>query len=202
MGDWWTSTIGPAAPIVGALLSAIIGGAITLLIVHKRKKLTFIVRKSEDLTAPLKQHHGLISFRFGLRDVNSLNRAAVRVRNTGNTTIKDVKFSVLIFGTHAFHISEISLGDSAIVRGIQTAWSVPDNADTPTLYVSADFLNPKETFEVLIYFDGDVEQPDVSCRMEEVKVAIRQQGEFTETAGQLALAAASKALGIGPFPFR
>jgi len=35
-----------------------------------------------------------------------------------------------------------------MVRGIQTAWSVPDNANTPTLYVSADLLNPKETFEV------------------------------------------------------
>jgi hypothetical protein len=191
MPEWWTSSVGPLAPIVAALVSAGIGAAITFLFTHKRKRLAFTIRKSEDLTSPLRQHHGLISFRFGLREVSSLNRAVVRVRNTGNTTIKDVKFDITLFGSHPFYLSEVSLRDPAMVRGIKTERPMGDSSNSPALNVTADFLNPKESFEILIYFDGEVEQPDVYCRMEEVKI-IKRQGEMGETMGQVFLEALQK----------
>lgn len=184
MPEWWSSTVGPAAPIIGALLSAIIGGVITLVFIHKRKQLTFTMGKSEDLTSPLKQHHGLISFKFGLREVSNLNRATVRVKNSGNTTLKDVKFDVMIYGSHPFHISEVSMRDANLLGAIKTDWGI-DGSSNPKLSVSVDFLNPKETFELLMYYDGEPEQPTVYCRMEEVRVKLKT-GEVAEGLGEVA----------------
>jgi hypothetical protein len=46
----------------------------------------------------------------------------------------------------------------------------------PTYTISMPYLNPKESVEVVLFFDDAVEECKVFCRMEDVKVKIRRGG--------------------------
>ena len=47
MPEWWMTHVGPAAPIIGAIIAACIAAAVTYWLVQKRKKIIFIAGKSE-----------------------------------------------------------------------------------------------------------------------------------------------------------
>src|SRR5690242_9084090 len=98
--------IGPIAAIIGALISAGIGGLITYFVVVARKSVTFWIANSEDLTAPLQSAHPVISFKMGDLELKNLNRGSVLIKNTGNRAVTNVQFEIDIPGSHEHYITE------------------------------------------------------------------------------------------------
>jgi hypothetical protein len=172
MADWWTNTIGPAAPIVGAIAGAIIGAVVTLYFVLKRKRVAFYVTPSEDITIPLQQHKRHIGFKLGDRELLNLNRGSVLVVNRGNTAIQDFTFDIVINGDHQFAAAELNSDDVKLVNAVKIVDRESKQPYDPIFHVSIPFLNPGESFEVVLFFDGTTNDCQVYCRMEDMKFKV------------------------------
>lgn len=174
----------PLITIFGPIIGAIIGAGVTYFLVIKRKRVTFWLAHSEDLTTLLRSHRRIISIKVDDKDVRTLNRTKVAVKNTGNTTIAGLTFQVVILGEHGFVAPEVSAGDVKLEQAIQTELTKgPD----PYVVVTVPFLNPKEAFEVQIFFDGKTGDCEVHCRMEDVSVKFKTLGydDMVEMAGTM-----------------
>ena len=162
----------PIAPIIGAVIGASIAAFVGYFFLQKRKQVLFFVEGTEDITSPLRRQHGLISFKFGLRDVSNLCRSAVRVRNNGNSAIQNFTFEIDIPGSHPFHLDEVVCSESSLYKAITTEWVVLDNF--LRLKISVPFFNPKEHFETKILFDGEPDDLWIECRMEDLKCKVKR----------------------------
>lgn len=162
------TSIQPVSAIIGATLGAIITATVTIWFVVKRKKVVFAITRTEDLTSGLRQHHQFISFNIANRAVLSLNKATIHVKNSGNTTIKDLKFDVVIPGNHEFYAAEVDVPDPNLKSSVKVDWKVPGNPFCPHCEVSVPYFNAKESFDLLVFFDGSPELIEVSCRLEDV----------------------------------
>jgi hypothetical protein len=133
----------------------------------KRKRLTFYIAPSEDLTALLRVHAGAISIKMLDKEVRQLNRAQIVIKNTGNATITGLEFSIVIDGEHGF-VTADARGDSVkLSNSVKMEWQ--EGLD-PIGEVSIPFLNAKEAFEIQMFFDGQPGRCMVHCRMEDVSV--------------------------------
>jgi hypothetical protein len=172
MENWQIPLVGPLAPVIGAIVGGLIGAFVTYRLVVKRKALAFRVSESEDLTLALRQHHHFIAFRIGDKEMLNLNRASVLVKNVGNVSIANVAFVVVINGNHSVSLAEASGGSIELRREVKIE-QVGEKYD-PVFNVTLPYLNPKESFEVELTFDGVTSECDAYCRMEDVKVKIQR----------------------------
>jgi len=173
MPEWWTTYVGPAAPIIGGTVGALIGATVTYLLVQKRKRIVFIAGKSESLTDSLKARGGEIAkVSINKQELDSLNRAEVHAINSGNTPISNCSFEILLPGEHAF--INPSLNASSLL--LQTAVLIQVTAVKryTAVKLTIPFFNPKERLEVAIFFDGKLVEPEVMCRIEDVRCKVRR----------------------------
>jgi uncharacterized repeat protein (TIGR01451 family) len=162
-----------AATLLAALFTAVVSVFMTYRYLVKRKRLTFYVAKSEDLTALLRVHAGAISIKMLDREVRQLNRAKIVVKNTGNATITNVAFTIVIDGEHGF-VTADARGDTVkLSNAIKMKWEAGLD---PIGDVSLPFLNAKESFEIQMFFDGKPGRCIVHCRMEDVSIGYKAAG--------------------------
>jgi hypothetical protein len=177
MDNLLLSSIQPVSAIIGAIITAIVAIVIAVFIVPKRKRVTFWVGPSEDLTLGLRQAHQQISFRVGGRDLLNLNRAALAVKNTGNDAIVEFTFDIGIPGNHPFYVAEAVIDDDiALKHAIRIALDEPARSTNPRIHISLPFFNPGESFEMIAFFDGTTDDCNIHCRMEGVHCKIKSLG--------------------------
>lgn len=168
------AAVQPLAVIIGALITATAVALVTYFIAVKRKSVTFWVGKSEDLTFPFRGDHKKIFFKIGDREFHNLNKSTIFVKNTGNTSIQDLKFDIEIPGDHPQYIAEAAITDGYLRKAIKITYDEPALKNNPRLHVTVSpFLNSKEAFEIFIYFDNTTKNCNIYCRMEDVKSKVR-----------------------------
>ncbi|MGJ5141636.1 hypothetical protein ACQR1V_26890 [Bradyrhizobium oligotrophicum] len=173
MPEWWITYVGPIAPIIGATFGALIGAAVTYVLVQKRKRVIFFAGKSESLTESLKARTGEIAkVTINKQELNSLNRAEVHAFNSGNTSIANFSFEILIPGLHQF--VQPSLNASSLLLQTDVLIKVSSVEQYSSIKLTAPFLNPKERLEVAVFFDGKLVEPEVMCRIEDVRCKVRR----------------------------
>lgn len=167
--------VGPLAPIIGAIIGALITAVIGYFFIAKRKILSFWIADSEDITLPLRRHHSDISVKVSGREFQNLNRASVLVKNTGNTSIAPCRFDIEMPGEHFQFLAELTTRDADLRKAIQITWDEPQVTNDPRFHFQVSpFLNAKESFEVLLYFDKEAHKCNIHCRMEDTKIKLKR----------------------------
>ena len=164
----------PAVAILGPIIAAII----TLLVTRRwqrSKQVTFWVASSEDLTLPLKRSEHFVVVEIGAYRGLDFNRGVVTAKNTGHAMISGVVFDVSIPGEHQLALAEVRSDD----RNLSASAKIERRDDqsptyNPTFKITIPFLNPKDAFEVVVFFDKEPVNCNISCRMEDVVVRIRR----------------------------
>jgi hypothetical protein len=166
--SWISWFVGP--PIFAAIIGVVAGRYS-----QTRKRVTFIIGNSEDLTLPLRQQaHDVVTFKFAGEDWLNLNRASIIVNNTGNRSISDLRFDIVMPGQHNHYQAAVGQTSPEILQSVQIDWPrQPVNYCNPIFNISLPFFNRKESFTVYIYFEGTLDKCEVRCRMEGVDVQIR-----------------------------
>jgi hypothetical protein len=173
----------PYAPFVavfGPIIGAIIGAVVTLLYVVKRRKVAFSISESEDVTLPLHREHRNIVFKIGDREMKNLNRASILVKNTGNTTISDFHFDVEIPGQRQNALADKLTENEKLHAAIDIGFDDPSPPTGPRFHIKMPFFNAKETFEIILFFDGSTTDCNVHCRMEDLKRKIKRKDFLSE----------------------
>ncbi len=166
----------PLMAVLGPILAAMITLAVTRYF-RERKRLTFIVVRTEDLMLPLRRNRDQVSVRIDNTDVLDFNRGLVFVHNNGNVTIKEPAFSVKIDGNHDLRLFNISAENARLKDSIDAGWDREDNADL--LRVAIPFLNPKERFQITIFFNGPTVDCEILCRIEGVVHVLKKNNTIT-----------------------
>jgi hypothetical protein len=65
-------------------------------------------------------------------------------------------------------------------RSMQILGDDDDNTIDPIFNIVTTYLNPKETFGMALFFDGNPDECRVYCRMEGVKIKIKRGGTLLE----------------------
>jgi len=170
--------VGPLAPIIGAIVGALITAVVGYFILAKRKRLTLWISDTDDITAPLRRHHREILFRIGQDDLVKLNRSRITVKNSGNTALGMFTFDVKLPGDHQHYYGDLAPEDAGFRDNVVIEWPQPRIMEDPVLTVKVSpFLNARETFSITTYFDGDTEPVEVRCRIEDVTTRIKR-GEY------------------------
>jgi hypothetical protein len=168
----------PFVTFFGPIIGALIGAAITYYVVVARKQLTFWVTESEDVTAPLKRQYRDISFNVSGRQFATLNRSSVFVKSTGNRSTGELKFDIEMPGEHIEYLADIETDDGELKRAIKVSWVEPRQTVDPRFNVTVSpFMKPKESFKILLYFDGVAENCLVHCRLDDVSTTVKN-GEY------------------------
>jgi hypothetical protein len=128
MPEWWSVFIGPAGPVIGAIVGAGITAAVAFRN-RERRRVTFVIYPTDDLTSPLREHHKFISFKIGEREMWRLNRSRVRVGNTGNVAIRDLQFKVVCLGDHANYFAEPGTTDFDVRNSVKIEWAEGEGAE-------------------------------------------------------------------------
>jgi hypothetical protein len=185
VGNIDLTLLGPLSPIIGAVIGAVIASLVTYFIVVRRQYLMFWILKSNDIAFPLRQQAMLLrqffSIKIGDREFHNLNKSTVRVKNIGNIAIQHLSFDVVIPGEHTA-VAVASARNLDLRRSVQVESKYDDIKIPidPMYAISTSYLNPKESFEIALFFDGKVDECEVYCRMEDVKIKIRRGGTLVE----------------------
>jgi hypothetical protein len=173
---------GPLATIIGA----VIGAAVTYFLVVKRRRLVFWVAPSEDLTSSLRSHHNRITVTVGGQGFFNLNRGTIYVENIGNTSIDPFAFDVEIPGKHEGYLAELVGGEPQLREAISITTDQPPPTMNPALHVQlSSFFNPKESFKLAVFFDGDAVDCTIQCRVADVKTKVKY-GEYLPSVSRIA----------------
>jgi hypothetical protein len=159
--------------IFGPIIGALIGAAVTLSFVVKRKRVTFYVYRTEDLIRELRQNLAVVVLRVNNQDVTELNRAQIGIRNNGNAVIKDFQFEILIPGDHGLRLADKHTSDASLHREIKIDWDRSASTYNHRFTIQVPYFNPKESFEISIFFDKATDNVEVLCRMEDVECVTR-----------------------------
>jgi hypothetical protein len=184
------TAIQPVAAIIGAIITATVSVLVTLFVVVKRKRVTFVISPSEDLTLVLRQSHKFIVIKWGDRELLNLNKGSVIVKNTGNSSISHFHFEIMVQGKHPFCIADVVSPDPKLRSEVKIESEPTLDTRYHTFKVSIPFFNPKEIFEVPVFFDEVTVDCSVSCRMEELKYRVRRNDyleAMVTTVGELGI---------------
>jgi hypothetical protein len=163
----------PIITIFGPIIGALIGAAITLRFVVKRKRVTFYLYRTEDLTSELRKKLSVVVLRLNNRDVTELNRGTVMVRNSGNAPIINFQFDIMIPGEHELRLADKFSEDSNLHQAIDIAWDDPASTYNHRFKIKVPYFNPKENFTISVFFDKNPDDLAILCRIEDVKCKIR-----------------------------
>jgi hypothetical protein len=178
--------LGPIAPILGGVVGALIAATVSYFFVFKRRRVVFWIQKTRNLTDGMKP---FVAVAVEGSEVVELNRASVMVENSGNAALKDFEFEVRIPGHHGNCVAKAESSNPLLERAVSVGKSY-SSASEILVKVVVPFFNPKETFEVVLFFDNEADECEVRCRMEETTVTIRRglpRSGFEELAGGVAV---------------
>ena len=174
MNNGQLSLVGPIAPIISAMITGIITIAITYFFIMKRKSVGFRVSPTEDLTRSLQGQHRQIVVSVDGQPFLNLNRGTVRVKNTGNVSVEGLQFDIEIPGEHHGYLADAIEGDPQLRKAITITTDQPPITCNPTFHVNVPtFINPKETFGIAVFFDNELVNFNVRCRVADVKAKVR-----------------------------
>ncbi|MBN9601917.1 MAG: hypothetical protein J0G33_03190 [Afipia felis] len=177
----------PLIAISGPIIGAIIGAAITYRFIAKRKRVDFYVQRTEDLTLPLQAHQSLVVFKIGSSEVLNLNRAGVRIKNSGNTSINNFEFDIEVPGAHQLSLAEKFSKNTKLYQAIETKNDPARHTFNPITTVKIPFLNVEEQFEIGLFFDGEPDDVNIHCRIEELEIRIKDSDFLKSDTWQAAI---------------
>lgn len=172
-GDWLVAIATIAAAVLG-----IVGGLLLSRYQGERRRVRFIATAPEDLSAALRQHKGF-QIRFGSYTVEQLNLASIIVRNTGNMTIDNFQFSLIIPGQHVLAIAQATSANDKLSKSITFDYPSIKESTDPQFEVSVPFFNPGEEFRIRTFADAAPARCNVSCRIRDVSVQVTDEDDFT-----------------------
>lgn len=166
----------PLITILGPILAALLTLAATRYF-RERRRLEFLIVRTEDLTLPLRRSNEHISFKIDDVELTNFNRALIFVRNKGNASITAPKFQVKIPGVHNYHLFDITAKDARLQELIKAHWD--SKTEAIMLDVTVPFLNPKDTFRIAAFFDGETVACEILFRMEGVSSVFKRNNTIT-----------------------
>jgi hypothetical protein len=162
-GDWVVA----AASIIAAIVGAIIG-AFGLWFVENRRRnrslVRFVTSTPEDLGVPLRSL-GHFQITFSGITAKELITAGVTVENTGNVVLRDLSFDIRFPQVRSYAFAKTIAEDEKLQKAVVGQF---DSDGNKSITISLPFLNPKERFRVITFFDGPPVPCIISCRMEGV----------------------------------
>jgi hypothetical protein len=160
--------------ILGALVGSLLTIAIGRRLGAERRRLEFLISRTEDLSKTLKVHHQELVVSVKDQTFSRLNRSVIKVRNTGNVSLKSVDFYVEIPGQRSAYLADVIAGPPDLTSGIKIITASAGPTVNPVFHVVLEsFLNPGESFNVVAFFDGNTSDCKVRCRIADVKVTIK-----------------------------
>jgi hypothetical protein len=165
----WTE-LGPAGPIVGALISATVASVVTYKFSIARKKVLFTIFTGGDLTILLKLQH--IQYKLSIEDIpiEQLMVQEIFVVNIGNRAIADFAFFLTLRSESKLFSVVPFRTERNLAKDIQIKKNSVNPPASRSCSVSMPFFNPGERFIVRILFNGDAAGARIDCRLPEVKV--------------------------------
>jgi hypothetical protein len=151
-GDWIAATATVLAAIIG-----IVGGYLLARYQRETKMLRFVVMNTEDLASTLREH-GDFEIKFKDFSTTELVLSSITVRNTGNSSLRDIAFTLKIPGNHPF--AQIKSGND------------------PEFPVSLPFFNAGESFRINALYTGKPSRCEIICRLPDTIVQIYSASEF------------------------
>ncbi len=168
----------PAIAIVGPIAAAIITALVTRHF-RERKRVSFIVARTEDLTQPLWRTNNKIVIIINDQGVLNLNRSVTYVTNTGNVSIKDFECELRFDGQRSILGQEAKVSSDALRNAVQIEIDKSAARQMSVIRVKLPFLNPKETFGISILFDNTPVNCEVSFRMDGVHHSVSSSQRIT-----------------------
>jgi hypothetical protein len=181
MADSSSIPFGPLSPIIAAIISALIGAAVTYFIIHKKSKVSFYVEKSDNITSALTKLGKPITFNCDDKIMHQLSTGGVVVRNIGNVSIANFCFDILFKCGHSAIFVDAVSENKKLVENVIVERTNP-GADMPSFSVKMPYLNAAEFFKLRLLFDGDNGDIDICFRMENVTSRIVKQNSVVENA--------------------
>jgi hypothetical protein len=162
--------LGPVAPVLGGIVGALITAVVSYFFIFKRRRVTFWIQNTRNLTEGMRP---FVAITMEGSEVIELNRASVVVENSGNTSLKDFEFEVRIPGHHGNCVGKAESTQPLLERAVKVEKSHSSTSEI-LVKVLVPFFNPKEVFEVVLFFDNKADECEVRCRMEETDVKIKR----------------------------
>jgi hypothetical protein len=165
--------IQPVSAIISAVITASVSFLIAYFLVAKRKKLGIRVWPTEELTRALRGHNRVITVSVDGQPFLTLNRSVVEIRNAGNTNIEKFSFSIEIPNEHKGYVYDVVADNRDLYDAIKVSLNGAATYN-PTLNIAVEtFLNPKEEFKVVVFFDQDAAMCKVQCRVPDTAVSVK-----------------------------
>jgi hypothetical protein len=175
-------------PIV-AILGPIIAATITALVTRhfrERRRIDFLIAKTEDLTLPLFRTNNKIILSINDRAVLNINRSLVHINNSGNVSVTNFACWFRFLGNHQILGQEIYASSDALRAATEISPSLlGPNAPYTEIKVQVPFLNPKEWFQVMVLFDQEPVDGDVVFRLEGVRHTIKRSDRISAFAPEI-----------------
>jgi hypothetical protein len=170
-GDWVTATATVLAAVIG-----ILGGYLLARYQREKRVLRFAIMDTEDLAVGLREH-GNFEIKFAHFSTTELILSTIVVRNIGNSSIRDIEFSIKIPGEHPF--AQINCASSNPALASQVKVLPPSAGGTDPIFpVSLPFFNANETFRINALYVGKPSQCEVTCRLPDTTVEIYTLSEL------------------------
>lgn len=171
----WSVSFGPIGPVIGAIIGAAATLTVGYFITHKRRRITFSLYKAEDVTIGLRKQNRHVALKFEDGEALNLNRARIRSQNTGNTAVGKFVFEIRLFQNLSYYYTDVISNTSNIPISIEPI-SGQGSMNELLVRVSVDFINPSEALDFVLWYDGPTVNPEVRCRIEDVKTIIVSAG--------------------------
>jgi hypothetical protein len=169
--SWWTE-LGPAGPILGAVITATVASLVTYKFTVARKTVVFTTFVERDLTRLLKTQH--LQYKLTIEDIpiDQLMAQEVVVVHKGNRAVTHFEFFLTLHGeAKLFSVAPLRT-ERNLADDIEIKENLINHSASRSCSVSMPFFNPGERFIVRILHNGDAEGARIDCRLPEVKVLI------------------------------
>lgn len=157
---------------IATIIGALVGVLGTYLVEHFRKtrrSILFNLAAPEDLASALRERGNSFEVKVNEVTTQSLVAAGVTVKNTGNTTISDISFDLVIPGRHTLALVDIISDNAKLKSAIKIDFGPELPPRDPSFRVSVAFFNPGEAFKLATFSDGAETRCEIACRLPEVK---------------------------------
>ncbi|MCA6116767.1 MULTISPECIES: hypothetical protein [Bradyrhizobium] len=183
----------PFSAIVRAAISAPVRFLIAHSLVARRRKLTFEIEETLDLTRELRNAFKSRELGVGFDGgtLRSLTRVITRVRNDGNTAIEGFSFEIEIPGEHHNCLTYIAARSRELDRVASISFTGKAASNSMTGEISdskpmglivkvmvGSVLNRGEIINLGMFFDGSPTGCLVHCRIPDTKIRIRSSVHF------------------------
>jgi hypothetical protein len=158
-----------AATILGAILG-VAGAYLVEYFRKERRAVRFTLNSPEDLARALRERGNSFEVKVNDFSTHELIAAGVTVKNTGNTTINDLTFDLVVPGPHQLALAEIITDNVKLKSAISINFDSVLPPKDPLFRIAVPFFNPGETFKITTFSDGPENRCTVACRLPGVRI--------------------------------